>query len=75
MELNGVANIMILVDQITQESESNNHINVAIKIKEQAEMLERYMLAFNDAVNKQEKSPYWHEIRENPSKYPRNKDR
>lgn len=79
MELNGVANLLALlemaqggfgcdcVDQDEQEAWNN--------LKPQVELLERYMLAFSDAINKGEQPPYWHEVRDNPSKYPRNNGR
>jgi hypothetical protein len=76
IELNGVANLTILIEDIYGYREgSETHENGYLKAKEQLILLERYMLAFTDAINKQEQPPYWHEVRENPSKYPRNRDR
>jgi hypothetical protein len=75
METNGVANIKMLVDQMKELyiSENGKAIsNITDKIEEQLLLLERYMLAYMDATdpNQMEQVPLWHEVRENPSKYP-----
>ncbi len=76
VELNGVANIKILMDELTNHAPNNDEILVpASKIYQQLDLLERYMLAVTDAVNKGEKPPFWHEVRENKQNYPTNRER
>ena len=74
IELNGVANLHLLVDKAF-----NDHVPMITQveqyIKEQLILLERYMIAFSDSVSNQVEPPKWHEVRENPSKYPTNKER
>jgi hypothetical protein len=90
MELNGVANITILINKLEDDLEHSTltnpeyeEVKTAINgIKEQLDLLNRYMIAYSD--NKRntmdnllhgkathiEAEPAWHEVRENPSKYP-----
>lgn len=79
IELNGIANLLILLDMAEggfgSEMPDDEQIKAFEQLPTQIELLERYMLAFTDAINKQEQPPYWHEVRDNPSKYPRNNDR
>lgn len=93
MELNGVANIVMLADQI-EELVNNNKSQfgeiggLAHKIKQQCDILERYMLAYKDIVDLREqntraniakdnltKYPFWHEIKAHKKKYPTLKER
>lgn len=78
MELNGVANIKIIVDMNVSTNETTGLKEVTLygsevdSIYEQLEMLERYMVAIEREmgfINQQ--IPKWHEILANPSKYPR----
>ena len=84
MELNGIANLHILVDQLPIDN--GEDLETYNKIKEQLDLLERYMLAVQDAIKTErnnynndyaryEEIPAWHEVRENPAKYPLNKER
>lgn len=104
MELNGVANIKMLTDQIEELVKSNKSQfgeigGLAHEIKQQLNTLERYMLAqedyrrsvsFEKTYTKNEPGmwnheyirvffekpdPMWHEVRENPEKYPTLKER
>ncbi len=72
MELNGVANILLLLQT---EAGYNMPTHLYKGIEEQSILIERYMLAFSDSVSKGEQPPFWHEVKANPSKYPRNRDR
>lgn len=78
MELNGVANIDLMiqveVDQLPDGRAVMNQETLE-SIKNQLVNIERYMLAYNDAVNKGIQTPYWHEVLANPTKYPRNRER
>ena len=76
IELNGVANIKILLDDLTSNSPNLNEVLVpATKIYQQLDVLERYMLAVADAASKGEPPPFWHDVRDNKNKYPLNKER
>ena len=74
MELNGLANLHILVDQLDH---LNDHKQQAIRaaIKQQLDLLERYMVAYANAYDKVIDIPAWHEVRENPKGYPLNRER
>ena len=74
IELNGVANIIMLSSEITENPESYNHISVANKINEQAKLLERYMIAYSRAMNDGTKPPFWHDITQDPKLYPTNRE-
>ena len=72
IEVNGVANISMLmqceVDK-AQDAESGGTIYYMNKetydsINQQLKLLEKYMKAYNDAVNKGEQTPFWHEVRD-----------
>ena len=69
IEINGLFNIHILLEQ------RSKHDLVVIGIKEQLDLLERYMIAFADSTQKGEKPPYWHEVKGDPSKYKLNRER
>jgi hypothetical protein len=84
MEVNGVANIHLIVDAAVEVGTMNQY--TASKIKEQLNLLERYMLAYADhCASKQAGSygalivkveePLWHEVRENPEQYPNGSER
>jgi hypothetical protein len=91
MELNGVANIKLLVEMaIHENTECHTSISpeLADKILEQCDTLERYMLAYAETTNSIQKAilarldtngsiriPYWHEVRDNKDKYPTNRER
>lgn len=76
MELNALANIGMVLqvevdvkdDQVTMNVETLN------TIKNQLELLERYMLAYNKAIQTATQTPYWHEVRENPNLFPLNRE-
>lgn len=77
MELNGVANIdlMLQIEVDIKDGMATMNEETMISIKEQLVLLERYMLAYNKAIQNEVQTPFWHEIRENPSLYPTNKGR
>lgn len=80
MEINGLANIHMIIDG----AEGDISPEVAKKIKEQLVHLERYMLAYDDhksnvslgasldrlKIVHTKDEPMWHEVRDNPEKYP-----
>lgn len=77
IELNGVANIKILLDELVSNSPNNDEILVpATKIYQQLDLLERYMVAIGSYIShgdlKDVRPPYWHEVRENKDQYPLN---
>jgi hypothetical protein len=84
MELNGVSNIHMLLDQM--ECNDRPQYMLRIQMKEQLVLLERYMIALDEhkksikagaygalIVGKEE--PYWHDILANPTDFPTNKER
>lgn len=77
LELNGVANIHMLLDLETDESNGRVAMNqeTVVSIKTQLELLERYMLAREEAFKNNTVAPFWHEVRENPKSYPTRRER
>jgi len=77
MEVNGVANLMILLEGLEScaPSLTNEQYEHVAKAHEQLELLERYMLAFNKAVQEGTANPFWHEVKANPSAYPTNREK
>ena len=68
MEINGVANIKVLLVGADLDPELRK------KIEEQLDLLQRYMKACDQVVEKngcKKKLPAWHEIRLNKDKYPK----
>jgi hypothetical protein len=78
MELNGVANIKILIDMNVTTNETTGLKEVGLygsevdAIYQQLEMLERYMIAVEKQIGSNNLDlPKWHEVLANPSKFPR----
>ncbi len=80
IELNGVANIHCLLSLLEENlsapvSNGCSDACVAVNldsIKDQLDVLERYMLAYARAVDNGITPPAWHEVRDNISLYPKN---
>lgn len=88
MEINGLANINMIVQMAMMENtecHTSMSPEVADKILEQLQLLERYMLSIKDGIDQVSEEledagalvyiPKWHEVRENPKKYPLLKER
>jgi len=91
MELNGVANIHMIVDSLFEKLTSGQIDKTVYEdissIKDQLDLLERYMLAYKKAAGNalveakfeynlpDIKAPYWHEVKAEPSKFPNNRER
>ena len=83
IELNGVANLKILVSEVEELASHGMEVmpealhELTHKMNEQLVLLERYMLAYQQATdpNSMELVPQWHEIRANPEQYPTNSER
>lgn len=84
MEVNGVANIHLIVDAALEFG--NMKEETADAIKSQLRLLERYMLAYADHCASKKagaygalivgvEEPLWHEVRENPELFPNGKER
>jgi hypothetical protein len=79
MELNGVANIKILIDVNVSTNETTGLKELTLygsevdAIYKQLEYLERYMVALEKYIPspKEFQIPKWHEVLANPSKFPR----
>lgn len=70
MEINGLVNIHLLLDQIdylmTEESLDEDHLKLNMEqIRKQLKLLERYMLAVSE-----KKDLFWHEVIQEPHKFP-----
>lgn len=82
MELNGIANIKILTDTIRYYMEQNAMLEphppvkgYLARIDEQVDLMNRYMTEVGRRLNEAGvEVPYWHEVRDNKDKYPRNGD-
>ena len=74
IELNGVANLLILLDNVEEEmcTITESQVVDMKEMRKQLDTLHRYMIAYNKAINSQTDVPKWHEVRESPSKYPNN---
>lgn len=76
IELNGVANITVLLETVKQDFGFDYDIDEGLKaiasISEQLDLLERYMLAYARAVENDVTPPAWHDVRDNTSLYPKN---
>ena len=73
MELNGVANIHIIMSSFAETKEDGT-ISLSkedyANLMSNLDLLERYMLAYSNAAKQNETLPFWHEIRQNKEKYP-----
>lgn len=76
MELNALANISMLMQVEVDEKDGQMVMNHETfeSISNQLQLLERYMLAYNKAINNNTQTPYWHEVRDNPTLYPLNRE-
>ena len=83
MELNGVANLKILVDEVEELASHDMEVMpqalqpLIDKMQEQLDLLERYMIEYQHCTdpNNMELVTAWHEIKANPSKFPTNRER
>lgn len=70
MEVNGIANLHLL---LSNDDATQNLSEETMKdIKEQLDLLERYMIAYQASVEAGKPNPFWHDIKANPSAYPLN---
>jgi len=70
IELNGIANIKILMDNLIGTVPYRDETLVeAAEIYQQLDLMERYMVEVGKAMMENRKPAYWHEIRENKEKF------
>lgn len=62
MEINGVANIKMMIDMGRGDDISEE---LYAKIAQHLDLLERYMIAY-----KENPEIHWHEVRDNPAEFP-----
>lgn len=77
IELNGLANISLALQleaNIKPDGLVTMNLETLTCIQDQLQLLERYMLAYNKAVSNGLQTPHWHEVRDNPTIYPLNRD-
>ena len=79
IELNGIANIKILLDHA--KSENSISEDLYLKLYSQADLLERYMIKIDETMPQIELNlensaiPFWHELKQNLAKYPNIKEK
>lgn len=73
MELNGIANILAVVEIAKESSQIDS--KVADQIIAQCDILERYLVAVSECHRANKSVPYWHEVRDNTSGYRKNAQR
>lgn len=71
MELNGVANMLCLINGA--EEEKSIHPHLAYQLKDQLDILERYMCALRKAQDDNTYAPTWATVRDNRNLYPNNR--
>lgn len=71
MEFNGIANILALIEM----AKMDNNIDPKLysDITNQCDVLERYLIAVSVAKKRGNETPKWHEVRDNPHKYGKNR--
>ncbi len=88
MEINGVANIKMMIDSLQFRLDNKEPLDyeqlgkILGDMKNQLDVLNRYMIACGETVDTLQKNlrregweniekiPFWHEVRDNPKKYP-----
>lgn len=89
MELNGLANLKILLDELTSQLPNDNRLLYpTAKMYQQLELLNRYMIAYESWAQGHlkehaldyhhvvtNKPPFWHEVLANPKNFPTNHER
>ncbi len=74
IELNGITNLHLILDGLNNDFAIGPDSGID-DAKHQLQMLERYMLAFNNAINNGIEPPKWHDVLQNPNQYPTNRER
>lgn len=77
MELNGVANMLMLI-QVHKQIHSDLAPETLVlfeKLEDQLDLLNRYMTAIGDLLEPEHEEliPLWHELRDNRKKYKNNR--
>jgi hypothetical protein len=78
MELNGVANMKMILDMMVEDYPYLDERLVEVsRLYKQLDLLERYMIAVSDYENAGQvgEYPMWHEILQNPKAFPTVKER
>lgn len=75
MELNGIANALMLLDQLKSDNKDEVVDSQIEAIKEQLELCERYFLAYASARDAKKFAPHWHQVRAEPLKFPTMRER
>jgi hypothetical protein len=70
LELNGISNLHLLLDQARPDMPTNAHNSM----KEQLDLLERYIIEVDTAAKEGRKHAFWHDVIANPSAYPNRKE-
>lgn len=86
MELNGVANLSLMVDHLKSEMHTISPMAISEMVtdmQQQLILLERYMIAYQAWSDRAipagallvTNAPAWHEVKANPKKFPTNRER
>jgi hypothetical protein len=78
IELNGVANALVLLQVEVDKTDDGRLVmnkETYDSMVNNLQLLERYMLAYCEAVNNGTTVPHWYDVRENPKDYPSNRER
>lgn len=77
MEINGVANIQIMISSFKDEgNHSQEVLDFLTRLDAQAKNVDRYMMAINDIIKPLKvRLPAWSDVRDNPEFYPTNQER
>jgi len=94
MEINGIVNIktqiislvQLLKQEVTSQDMGDQVDDILLKVERELDFLERYMIAYHDAMQKNLKNtqyygtiymrvPYWHEVKADFLKYPLLRDK
>lgn len=84
MELNGLANIKLLMDEISEQLPNKDELLIPVaKVYKQLELMNRYLVAHETWMQKElnehhseyhhiakTKPPFWHDILANPKSFP-----
>lgn len=71
MEMNGIANLLLIVNDAKEDGTMDQ--KSYDQMKNQLDLMERYLVAVETAHNKNEKVPAWHDVIANRNKYPNRK--
>lgn len=73
MELNGIANMLAIISMAEESSQID--ATVAAELRDQLNVMERYLVAVSDCNRSGKQIPFWHDVRDNRTMYRTNSQR